>query len=687
MEAWIRGSHLSKRVGYWRALVEFLLLGICFLALVYALAPTIGSPWAGVLNYLSFSVYALAAWRLSPGSGNPLRRLGRLLSWGVLLGFLGGLVGYISLRLLPYSPAFLGYRVNDERIALSQFLFGAVVSVLAPFLLARALLWLWTLGRIHLRWRLTYSYLLVAILMVLLFTPVQSLYLGVKSLAIAPPIRNPDVVARESLPLLQPLVENDTSPGDLSAVLQAMLENRASLPVLSGNSAGAENSGNSAGSPDFTGVRRLLLLRPDGSVLAQAGSPEAGSSATESSSNDGPGGVTTGAAESAELAPLVASLQAGSCARGHPGSGPIADTAACAIPGAGGKTLAYVVVESSVDSATQFNASINRVVTLVLASIVTNAYLLMFGLAGMLAIAGVAGYVLTRPITRRLERLAAATDDLAAGNLGVRVEVETSDEVGRLNSGFNSMAARLQEREAALKAEKERAEKLLQANRRLVADVSHELRTPLATLKGYLDVLEQDYGAGLPSRDLEVIQREMSRLTSLIDDLFTLARADAKQLPLQMECVDPRAVACNLVQTLGPIAQRERQIEVVSALPPELPPVRVDRMRFEQVLLNLMQNALRYTPPGGVVAVEGESADGVVTISVSDTGVGIAAEELPLVFERFYRSDNSRARESGGAGIGLAVVGELVAAMGGRVAVRSTPGRGSQFSVSFPQLA
>ncbi|MEA2574404.1 MAG: two-component system, OmpR family, sensor kinase [Chloroflexia bacterium] len=668
---------LSRRVGYWRALGEFLLLGFCFLIAVYLLAPLIGPPWAGVLNYLSFCVYGLAAWRLSPGGGDPFRRLVRLLSWGTLLGLLGGLVGYISVRLLPYSPAFLGYRIDDERISLNQFLFGAVLSVLTPFLLTRALVWLWTLGHIHLRWRLTYSYLLVAVLMVLLFTPVQSLYLAVQSLAIVPPVQNPEAIARSALPVLEPLVAQGASPERLSGVLQAMLENRATLPLSSGDTG---NHVPSAPLGSSSGVRRLLIMRPDGTTLARAGpTPD------EADSGSGPGGNATSGSEAAELAPLLSALHGGECVLGHPGSGPIGDTAACSMLDTQGKVAAYLVVESSVDSATQFNASINRIVTLTLASTVSNAYLLLFGLSGMLLIAGVVGYLLTRPITRRIERLAAATDDLAAGNLGVRVEVESADELGRLNSGFNSMAGRLEEREAALNLEKERAESLLQANRRLVADVSHELRTPLATLKGYLDVLEQDYGHQLPAQDLAVIQKEMSRLTSLIDDLFTLARAEAKQLPLKLETVDARAVAYSLAETVAPIAQRERQIEVVTALPAYLPSVRVDRKRFEQVLLNLLQNALRYTPPGGLVVVEGESADGVVTLSVNDTGVGIPAEELPLVFERFYRSDSSRARESGGAGIGLALVGELVAAMGGSVSVQSTPGRGSRFSVSFVQ--
>jgi signal transduction histidine kinase len=170
-------------------------------------------------------------------------------------------------------------------------------------------------------------------------------------------------------------------------------------------------------------------------------------------------------------------------------------------------------------------------------------------------------------------------------------------------------------------------------------------------------------------------------LTRLIDDLFTLARAEAQQLPLTIEPVDVGVRAQQLVETLAPLARREREIEIVSALPSDLPYALADRVRLEQALLNLLQNALRYTPPGGIVALEGASENGVVTITVADTGVGIPADELPLVFERFYRSDSSRARETGGAGLGLALVHELITVMGGTVAVESTPGRGSKFSV------
>jgi signal transduction histidine kinase len=260
------------------------------------------------------------------------------------------------------------------------------------------------------------------------------------------------------------------------------------------------------------------------------------------------------------------------------------------------------------------------------------------------------------------------------------------DEVGRLSADFNSMAEQLGARERALADEAARAEALLRANRRLVANVSHELRTPLATLRGYLEALEQAHGHHLPAHDLAVIQREARRLTELIDDLFTLARAEAQQLPLTIEAVDADALAVRLVDTLAPLARRERQIELVAALPADLPLVRADRTRLEQVLLNLVQNALRHTPPGGIIAIEGAADAGstTVTLTVADTGVGIPAEDLPLVFERFYRSDSSRARETGGAGLGLALVEELVTAMGGCVTATSEPGRGSRFSVALP---
>jgi signal transduction histidine kinase len=296
---------------------------------------------------------------------------------------------------------------------------------------------------------------------------------------------------------------------------------------------------------------------------------------------------------------------------------------------------------------------------------------------------GGVGYLLAGRLTKRLERLTAAAGDIAAGNLARRVPIDSEDEVGRLATDFNTMAAKLAEREHALAEAAQRAEALLRANKRLVADVSHELRTPLTTVRGYLEALAHEHGDKLPQRDLQVIESELQRLTHLIEDLFTLARTEAQQLPLQIGPTDVHALATKLVNALAPLARRERQIEIIAALPDALPHVCADETRLEQVLQNLLQNALRYTPAGGIVALEATIADDHVTLAVADTGMGIAPDELPRVWERFYRSDRSRARETGGAGLGLALVKELVTAMGGTVSAESAVGRGSKFSITL----
>jgi signal transduction histidine kinase len=447
-----------------------------------------------------------------------------------------------------------------------------------------------------------------------------------------------------------------------------MLDGTVRIPLAAG-----QQGDFGAQPPAFSGVRRLTLLSPAGAVVASAGDGAYAAGAPLPSAN------------ATRLAGVLSQARSEGCANGRPANGPRADTAACVISGSSGSSADLVLVESNVDGLAQFQADFQRILASVLMGASGALYLEFIAVGGILLVAVGGGYLLSRSLTRKLERLAAATGGLAAGDLSRRVKVDSEDEIGRLSSDFNTMASRLEEREAALTAEKERAERLLQANRSLVANVSHELRTPLATLRGYIEALEQDYGDRLPVHDMAVIQGEIGRLTGLIEDLFTLARAEAHQLPLKIEAVDARSLVGQLAETVAPLARRERQIEIVTALPLDLPPVRADRIRLEQVMLNLVQNALRYTLPGGIIALQGSADDGVVTLAVDDTGVGIPPEELPLVFERFYRSDASRARESGGAGIGLALVKELVAAMDGSVAVQSTPGRGSHFTVALRQ--
>jgi signal transduction histidine kinase len=658
-------------VGFWRALIEVSVAGVALTLVAYLFGSIMGSPWTELLTYLSLAIYCLVAWRLEPGTGNIFRRVARVLVFGLLMTLFVWAASLVCSNSGLHTGSFLGINVADMRPPAGLLFVSSLLVTCSPFILTRTLLDLWHLGRTRLRWRLTYSYLVVTILAIVVIVVGQQLLLVVLSLSEAPTVLDPSVAAQRAASTLGPLVTQDSSPDQLAATMRGMLDGSVRVPLPAGQPGDFGTQ-----PPAFAGVRRLTLLSPSGSVIAAAGS----SAYTA--------GTPLPTAEATRVSSVLAkATQAGNggCAGGRPASGPLADTAACVIPGKGGAPAALVLVESNIDSLTQFQADFQRIFAIVLTATSAALFLEFIAVGGILLVAVGGGYLLSRGLTRKLERLAGATSGLAAGDMAQRVPVnpKDEDEIERLSRDFNAMASRLEEREAALTAEKERAERLLQANRSLVANVSHELRTPLATLRGYVEALEQEHGDHLPEHDMVVIQGEIDRLTGLIEDLFTLARAEAHQLPLTIEEVDAGSVVGRLAESIAPLARRERQIEIVTALPPDLPRVRADRMRLEQVMLNLMQNALRYTLPGGIIALEGSADDGVVTLSVDDTGVGIPLEELPLVFERFYRSDESRARDSGGAGIGLALVKELVDAMDGSVSVQSTPGRGSRFSVAL----
>jgi len=255
------------------------------------------------------------------------------------------------------------------------------------------------------------------------------------------------------------------------------------------------------------------------------------------------------------------------------------------------------------------------------------------------------------------------------GDLTQRVEVRSHDEIGQLAQAFNAMADGLAQTE--------------QLRRTMVADVAHELRTPLTNLRGYLETLRD--GVAEPRREtIESLHEESVLLSHLVDDLQELSLSEAGGLTLRRE---PSDVGGLLRAAAAAVQSRalERGIQVELASLPELPLVDVDPQRVGQVLRNLLANALTYTAAGGRVRLTAaeRNAD-LVNIEVSDTGCGIDPKHLPNVFERFYRADPSRARATGGAGIGLALVKQLVTAHGGTVGVVSTPGQGSRFSFTVP---
>src|SRR5881397_2146258 len=252
-------------------------------------------------------------------------------------------------------------------------------------------------------------------------------------------------------------------------------------------------------------------------------------------------------------------------------------------------------------------------------------------------------------------------------------EPMVKDELGRLAETLNQMMTRLERSFAAL--------------RRFTADASHELKTPLTVLRAGVE--RAITTSGLPQDTLATLEetlQEIKRMTELVDALLTLARADEGIAPLHREPVDLRGIVEEVRET-GELLAEESGVRVEVTTPPEPIVVAVDATRIRQLILNLLTNAVKYTPPGGTVRMQLGSANGRVTLSVADTGIGIAPGDLPHIFDRFWRADSARTRtgERPGAGLGLAISKWIAEAHGGRIDVVSRPGRGTTFTVTLPR--
>lgn len=301
------------------------------------------------------------------------------------------------------------------------------------------------------------------------------------------------------------------------------------------------------------------------------------------------------------------------------------------------------------------------------------------GLA-MLAALGL-GWLISGQALRPLGRIGRAAADIGqARDFSRRVPYAgPADEVGRLAAGFNTMLDRLQGAYADEQDATRRLEAALAAQHRFVADASHELRTPLTAIRGNAELLQRipDMAAGDRSDSIAQIAAESQRMSRLVGDLLTLARADAGgDLHIAPVAVGP------LVESAVAAARHLGQATLILRDPLPAVTVHGDADRLKQLLLILLDNALKYTPPTGRVTVQVAQHDSEVAVSIADSGVGIAAADLPHVFERFYRADP--ARTAGGTGLGLAIAGWIVQAHGGRIHVASTPGAGSVFTVLLP---
>ena len=289
-----------------------------------------------------------------------------------------------------------------------------------------------------------------------------------------------------------------------------------------------------------------------------------------------------------------------------------------------------------------------------------------------LLLSAVVGLLLSRAISRPVRRLTAAAGAVARGQLDQQVPVGSRDELGRLSQAFNDMTARL------------RAARQMQVD--FVANVSHELRTPLTAVKGLVETLRD--GAvddpGVRDRFLETMEGETDRLIRLVNDLLILSRADSEALNLQREPVDLAELARAAVHKLSPQAEAHGvvlQVETTSDAPFAL----ADPDRIEQVLVNLLDNALKYSYFGGTVTVrvDGRPA-GMTQVQVRDEGIGIPADELARIGERFYRADKARSRAEGGSGLGLAIARALVEAHGGQLRLESREGQGTLVTFTLP---
>lgn len=299
---------------------------------------------------------------------------------------------------------------------------------------------------------------------------------------------------------------------------------------------------------------------------------------------------------------------------------------------------------------------------------------LLEGLAACLVLGGVAAAWganrLARRLTRPLERIAEGARAVSEASLSARIpEVSPDVELRDVTAILNEMLARL--------------ERAFEVERRFLADASHELRSPLANVRGTIEVALRRARSGDEYRDtLAIALTEVERLSRLVNDLLTLSRADTGQLPFTLAPCQLPSIADDAVRAHASRAA-ERSVRLLLQAPEPIE-VQGDADRLREVVDNLLDNALSHAPPGSAVVVAACREDGWARLSVQDWGPGLSLDEQARVFDRFYRADSSRARQSGGMGLGLAIARAIVQAHGGRISVQGAPGQGCTFSVHLP---
>ncbi len=297
-----------------------------------------------------------------------------------------------------------------------------------------------------------------------------------------------------------------------------------------------------------------------------------------------------------------------------------------------------------------------------------NRLMLVTAAAAVLAVLVVGSFQAQR-IVAPVKALVEAAGRVAGGDLSQRIPVTSQDELGEMATAFNTMAAELEHQQ--------------ELRHRAMTDIAHELRTPLSVLQIELESIED----GLTTPTPEVVaglQSDVAHLRRLVEDLRTLSLADAGELQLEAEPVEMGDLIRGVVNRVRGMA-RSQNITLEIQLPDAALPVTGDDQRLAQVLLNLLSNALQHTPPDGQITVTVRRVEDKVHVTVQDTGEGIPSQDLPHIFERFYRADRARSRDTGGSGLGLSITRSLVEAHGGRIWAHSAEGDGSAFTFTLPE--
>lgn len=290
----------------------------------------------------------------------------------------------------------------------------------------------------------------------------------------------------------------------------------------------------------------------------------------------------------------------------------------------------------------------------------------------LIAIGLMASYSLARSITVPIRRLSSAAEAIEQGDFKQRVPVSTKDEVGYLAKIFNRMANTL--------------ENNMKLRRQLLANIAHELRTPLAIIKGNLEGMLDDV-VDLNKKEVASLHEEAIRLNRIISDLKELSLAEVGQLSLDKQPTNINYLIHRIIQLMKTKIE-EKNMTIDCKLDQRITEIDIDPDRISQVFSNIFVNALRYTPNGGEIqittGIENISNEKWATITVKDNGSGIAEEDIPYIFDHFYRGEKSRDRKSGGSGLGLAIVKQLVEAHGGKVTLKSRKNKGTTFSIYLP---